>query len=790
MTAEKRFLNIDDFKFSLKVFFAAVASTCALLFSPAAFAASFLDMKADDESSVTWNLKADKVNALNEANVIEAFGKVHLQRGQDYLKADYARYYNSTQWVFLQGNVEVHFGADTINAREAEFDLANRTGWMKDGTVFMAGPHTYVTGARVDKHWGDVYSFKDAKVTSCDGDAPAWSFTASEAVIEMDGYAQLWGTSFQVKDVPVLFSPFLVVPVKKERQSGLLLPSFGYSDTRGFFYNQPYFWAIDDSRDLTLNEYVMTDRGFMQGLEYRSRRTEDESLWLRFDWMYDSETFATDADDKYYKGDGLARDNSSRFWVRGMYNASLPNAPLWKFRADLDYVSDPYFLREFDTGASGFNYTRMSLSDLFSRSLRERDLSRVSGAILSRDWERVGVAVSAQYTQNPDYGNGNIDRSKDITVQYLPQADFFLYKGRVFDDLPFEAQGSAQGGYMYRRYGDRGARYDISPGLSLPINGKYGSLRVMGAVNQTFYQTETSDDVPGYNGQTGESRTVFSFGAEASTELARVYRLGNDENREVFAANNPGGASRWTGIQHSIEPRVAYARVPHVDQEKNPYYDGYDRISERNELVYSLDNNFSRKRERVVVRKDKDGKEEKVVAEDYLNFLRIRLAQGYDIAEAGRDSELDVYDRRPFGDVIGEVTLSGNEYVSLTSKSYLSPYSGDLTRHSHGINLNVPEWGSISTGMSFYKAIDEYKRHRPEDISLVTLSGNMHLYGPWSAYFYKSWDMRGELTSEQGLELTYTDQCYQIGGRIWEDDQETSFQLFFSLSGLGEIGIK
>ena len=142
-------------------------------------------------------------------------------------------------------------GRDILNAREAEFDLNSRVGWMKEGSVFMAGPHMYVSGKQVDKLFGDRYVFKNARVTLCDGDRPAWAVDADEAEVEMDGYATLRHTTLNILDVPVMDAPFMMLPAKTSRQSGLLFPDMGYSSLNGGFYSQPYFHVIDESRDLT-----------------------------------------------------------------------------------------------------------------------------------------------------------------------------------------------------------------------------------------------------------------------------------------------------------------------------------------------------------------------------------------------------------------------------------------------------------------------------------------------------------------------------------------------------------
>ncbi|MEG2005057.1 MAG: hypothetical protein RR014_03380 [Bilophila sp.] len=173
-------------------------------------AADVLTMPSEDSGAVAWNLEADSLNTLGDNTIVEARGSVVLKRGDDILKADFARYYATTNWVYLQGNVFVRMGRDDINSDEAEFDLRSKTGWLTNGHVFMEGPHIYFSGSRIIKHWGDRYTFNKAKVTTCDGDKPAWVMNAEQAVVEIDGYAQLFHSMSKIpacSTVPLWCSP-------------------------------------------------------------------------------------------------------------------------------------------------------------------------------------------------------------------------------------------------------------------------------------------------------------------------------------------------------------------------------------------------------------------------------------------------------------------------------------------------------------------------------------------------------------------------------------------------------
>lgn len=760
------------------------------------FAASTLRMMSEDNREVTWNLSADRMITDSGGSVLEAFGKVELRMGDDYLRADFARYYTQTNWVYLYGNVELVFGDDLLNAHQAEFDLRSRTGWLRNGRIFLAESNSYFWGEHITKHRGNVYSFKEVKYTACDGDTPAWSFEADKGVLEVEEYAQFWGTSFQVSDLSVLYSPYLVLPAKTKRQSGFLMPDQGKSDKHGFFYSQPFFWVIDDSRDLTLTETYMSKRGFMHGFNYRSQASEDEYLWLSFDYLKDRQRVTSDANDKYYDGDGLIRSDTSRYWIRGMYDWRLPGDPLWRIRADVDYTSDQYYLREFRRFSTGYNKSRDALFDVFSRDLRNDTEKRTSSAMLFRDWEKASIYLSGTYTQDPRLGNADPSTpwaapktGEDTTVQHLPELNLYLQQGRIVDSLPLEIQASAQVANLYRREGTSGTRFDISPRIILPISGKYGSLISSARLRSTWYRTETRADTavgaaPVDTAKKNASRYLPDFELKGSTEFSRIYQL---EQQAALQS----GEKQWVGIRHNIIPRLTYRHTTHEDQRRNPQYTSYDNLAPVHELVYSLDNVLTRKRESSLTRNvvDEEGNTEVETYSryDYRDFVRLRLEQSYDINEARRGHDLHLYDREPWRDVMAELTFYLTDYFRWSSTSYWTPSESKFTRHTQSAHVTVPGVGNFSSSFQAYspRKPDAVSEGRATRLTTASFEGNIHVYGPWSVSAYYDWGIKGNAKDERGLTVNYTHQCFSISGQIIRDEDDTTYRMSFSLSGMG-----
>ncbi|SIO31982.1 LPS-assembly protein LptD [Halodesulfovibrio marinisediminis] len=742
----------------------------------------------EDQEAVEWQLSAQKVSTLNDAEVIEAEGDVVLRQGKDYLKADFARYYAATNWVYLSGNVEVFMNNDNLSAENAEFDLGKKTGWLKNGKVFMAGPHVYFTGERIQKNWGDSYTFNNAKITVCDGERPAWSLETSNATLELEGYAVIHGADVEIKDVPVFGVPYFVLPVKTRRESGFLRPDFGSTTRLGFWVTEPYYWAIDQERDMTFYPQYMSKRGFMPGIEYRSRTSSENQLWVRADWINDAKTVDTIAESKDFGYDGLLRTNENRYWVRGMFNGELPD-PKWKFKADIDYASDQDLLREFNPMTAGFDDSQGALESRFGRSLNSiSDPIRTSRAILTRDWNRFGTALVGEYNQNSKLGHGNQKHSTDTTLQRLPEFDAYLFKNRIpgLEQVPFTLATDFQSVLFARREGTDGNRTDIMPMLGLPMVTSYGTITPEVGMQQVWYNTNR-DPLPGATGDDSrDSRTLFKFGVSGYTELARVY---NYEPTLVATKENVG-ETELLGIKHAVQPRFEYRHVSGSNLSDTPYYDYVDRLGNEDELTVSLVNILTKKQAVVLAGNEEKGIDPSLKAL-YGELLWFRMLQSYDFEEAKRDEdkliEKKKYERRPWSDLEGELRFYPWKYVSFSSRTFFSYYDHQINRHDHTLTLTAPKYGVFSTGVDFRSNLDKNKDFAGTgltDLNVWKNSLTVDFFAPIKLAAYYEYDFEKKETYEQSYSLIYDHQCFRLIFKAKFTPFDDSYKVYLELPGL------
>ena len=770
----------------------AVAAVCCVLIClcsmPMEASAGFLDMQKsmNTKGEAPWTLKSDKLVSIDDGVIMEASGGVLLQRGDDYMKADFARYYTATNWIFVQGNVEVRMGRDLLNAEEAEFDLNARTGWLKNGSIFMAGPHMYVSGSQVDKLFGDRYAFKNAKITLCDGERPAWSVSAKNAEVEIDGYATLHHTTLNILDVPVMDAPFMMLPAKTSRQSGLLFPDMGYSSLVGGFYSQPYFHVIDDSRDLTFYATYMGRSGFMPGIEYRAHTRKEDKTWLAFDFLSDRHTFRTEGGDRVNASDGKVNTNEERFWLRGMGEGYVGDSQ-WRYRYNLDYVSDQNYLREFRSMMNGFSKSRDALYEMFGRDIAEVDENRVSEGFLYREWDKFMVTAGFRYEELPHLGHGNDKHRNDTTVQSIP-LNAYLFRTRVVDALPLEIQGAVSATYAYRNAGVRGMRTEIHPELSLPVNLPGMSLILNGGLRQTWYNSthyhKLTTDKATRGGGT-KDRFIPEASVTAFTQFSRVWQM---PERALEATEENLGESRWVGLTHRVQPRVIYGWVPDRDQSENPIFDAMDRIKPSQQVQFSVLNIFTTKKS--TVKKDKNGYS---LSESFSDPIRWELATGYDLEEAERSKYRDEFDRKPVMDTYSYLQISPLDWFALSNKMYISMYGDGVTRTDTGVTFFNERWGSWSISYDVrnkhYNYREEMKRDKRSDINftstrrLLTNTLKLKLTSKLDLYFRTEDDVFNGHNLAWESVLGYRHQCFHILGALERDGRDTAFRVYLQFPG-------
>lgn len=196
-------------------------------------------------------------------------GKAVIRRQDAVLKANIIDYNKRTGVMDAQINARLIRDGNVITGTSIIYN-------SEDGTASVDQPNFWLDdGGAGSGSWADVFnrnqmSITDVTYSGCPCPQPSWYIETEK--LDLD-YAANEGVArngvLYFKNVPILASPYLTFPLKKERKSGFLLPTFGNTSNTGFDYTQPYYFNIAPNYDATLQVRAMSKRGVQLGGEFR-----------------------------------------------------------------------------------------------------------------------------------------------------------------------------------------------------------------------------------------------------------------------------------------------------------------------------------------------------------------------------------------------------------------------------------------------------------------------------------------------------------------------------------------
>ena len=720
---------------------------------------------------VPWQISADTVDYDAASTTYHARGNVIIEKQAARLVADSVSFNHKAMTAMADGHVVMTVGGDVLTGARVELNLDQETGVVHDGTVFLKENHFYIHGDRIEKTGKDTYRAEKGSITSCDGDRPDWVITGRTLNVTIDGYGTATHAVFRARDVPVLYTPYILFPAKTRRQTGLLFPEAGVSSRWGFNWDQPLFWAINDSTDATLYTHYMQERGTKIGLEYRYALANDSYGVIKADGLQDRQIDdgTPEATQKWgYAGDAWDRPNTDRYWLRAKVDQELP----WgaKARLDLDIVSDQDYLTEFRDGRSGYNETRNYFLAAFGRDLDTYDENtRTNQLNVNRTWSR--YSLNGDLIWNDNVTNRRWEESDD-TLQQLPVIQFNGVKQQAFGTGVFWDLDSEYT-YFYREDGERGHRSDIYPRAYLPLRWKnFLSVEPSAGWRHTAWVMDRREDD---TLDRSAYRQIIDARLDLSTELSKV--MGSP----VAAVDR---------IRHSARPRVIYEYIPDQDQSDLPSFTALDRIGEKNLVTYSLTNTLTARTTKTF-RSTTTKARDSLVSEggagltnpmqggtptpasfNYHRFCRFYLEQSYDIA-AARDDQPE-----PFSDIYGELEFNFGRYVAVDSNARYNPYDNNISSHNIGAAIADHRGDRLWIEHSYQKDAFESIRGTLS----VKLTDRLTARGEYER------NLLDETDIIRGAGFLYTAQCWSVDFFYAREGEDNKFLFSINLMGIGGFG--
>jgi LPS-assembly protein len=476
---------------------------------------------------------AERLEYLTKTGTYRADGSVSITFDGTTMHADKLRFNNSTYDAVADGNVVYEDSNAIIKADRLEINLKTKLGTVYNSYMFYKEHNIHLRSKKVNKI-GDKSFFLDrATMTTCDSDTPAWQISARDVTATQ--HENLHGKSgkFLINNTPVMYTPYFWAPLSQERQTGFLFPSFGYSSTRGYYYKQGFFWAIQENQDATLYLDYYSEKGPAQGLDYRYVLSPeiDGELWV------------------YHVRD--KRPDRDLYEVKSYHNHKLANGITGYLKL--------HAVNEFDY----YETMDSTSTDRFGLSSWNKDPFGFASEERLQKYLESNLQVSKSFYGGRAYilaqGRQSLEGSSSQIPQSIPEAGLVLYL-RGNRHLSFDV--SARGTNFWRSVGQEGFRFDINPNIYISYGRLFNITHRIGIRETAYFLTEPS---------TYENRFIIDNNTSLSTRLYKKY-------------------ARFI---HVIEPSIAYEYVPHVSQENIPFFDAVDSISQARNFKYALTNRVS-----------------------------------------------------------------------------------------------------------------------------------------------------------------------------------------------------
>lgn len=749
-----------------------------LLTLPSSWAWAEDPIETLNDPDIPWHIVADELSYDDEAKVYIAEGDVQITKADKKITADRIRFDHENMQVEANGNIKVTSGDDKISADSLSFDLDKEQGRVSNGKLYIEQNNFHIWSSDLRKTGDATYQAEKASVTTCDGDQPDWKITGRDLNVTIEGYGYAYHAAFWIKNIPVLYSPWIGFPVKTKRQTGLLTPRAGYSNRKGYEYSQPFFWAINDSSDATLYWHAMTERGHKFGAEYRYALSPFSKGATMFDYLDDRRIDSATGDDSGGRdwgyeedgGDDILRTNSDRYWFRTKNNQELPG----NFNAllDMDIVSDQDYLTDFKRGHTGFRETRSYYNNGFGRDLDDyNDNVRLNRFNVNRSWSRFNLNAEVRWY---DDVVARTQDQEDTTPQRLPFIQFTGSKQAV-GKTPFLFDLDSSYTHFYREAAPTTSngvtqdhRLDVHPRMYLPMDlGPYLSFEPSLGLRETVWNVQAYDTPPA-DSDKGEfqHREMYDIGADMSSEVYRIFNIG--QNR----------------LKHTVTPRITYLYVPDEDQTAYPEFDSIDRIEAENKITYSFTNLFVMRLPDFSDIEQQEGGQ----THRYHQVARFDIGQSYDINEARENDPLEWKNgetQEPFSPIFTRLDITPEQYFKLSSTADWSVYDYQMESHNLSARLSDRRSDSLALEHQYTRETDPVEE---DGVNSIAVEGTLRVTRPLSLTARYERDLYTENDLETSFGILYASQCWSLKLGYTKDVDEIMYSFEIHLKGIGGIG--
>jgi len=510
---------------------------------------------------VSINQRLQKIYLYDEAEVY--YQDMEIKSGIiviDYSKnLVYAGRLKDSAGVYSQAP-KFKQGANLVEPDSIIFNTETKKALIYNSRTEQSGG--YIDAALTKKENDSVYFIKDGKFTTSENrDDPEFYFYMRKAKIVPNKKVVVGLTNMYIYNVPTPIGlPFAYFPMTDKQTSGIIFPSFGQENERGYFLqNGGYYFAISDYIDLAVlgDYYTNGSYGLRVESSYAWRYHFRGNIGFRYENLITSERGFPD----YAK--------SSVYNIRWSHNQDQKSNPSSRFSASVNLGSSRYYQESLNQlNASNFLNNTLSSSVSYSKTFQgepQVNMSVTATHSQNTNTQQINMtlptfqaSVSRIFPFEPKTGTKkgiiqNVNFQYNVRAENRIQTtDSLFFKKEMFDDALTGVQHSIPFTTNFKLF-----KY-----FSLSANANFDENWTLNTIKR-YYDT-TNDEVVTEDIRGFDSFRTYNFSTSIGTTIYGMF----DFKKE-------GKDPKIQAIRHVMRPSISYNINPAFDE----YYDTFDVIT-------------------------------------------------------------------------------------------------------------------------------------------------------------------------------------------------------------------
>jgi LPS-assembly protein len=524
-------------------------------------------------------VRASAISALHRSNLSSTLeGDVVITRGDTTISSPFVTIDAGSDIATIQGPLVIRRPGFLLTGASATSNIFDGTGNVEQATFLLHEAGLRGSAGQLRQDPDRLIRIEDGAMTRCEPDSNTWMLRGQDFVLDNDaGYGVARNVTLAVKDIPVMYLPWIRFPLNDSRQSGLLLPSLSSDGTGGTDIALPYYFNIAPNLDATYQLRSLWRRGLGHEGQLRyltpSSINEVNAGYLPGDDIFDARTLTNPVATTPF----VAQDR----WYLDLRHRSN-QASRWQTSVNYSAVSDIDYLQDFggNIGATSGDEVATPIDQNLANQ-RSAALERLGQVSYRGDTWRALLSARDYQPLDPN----------DIE-QYAVLPKLVLNHARHFGRLQVASR------FEYAQY-DKNKSAGITNPRLLDITGGRG----IAGLNLTYAY-----------------RQPWGFIKPALSLLHRQYQLDNTPagldqapqlNNTTFSLDTGLVFDRplqWAehDFNQTLEPRLFYVYTPEKNQDNLPLFDvspttpgfaqlfrtnrfnGADRIADANQLSVAV----------------------------------------------------------------------------------------------------------------------------------------------------------------------------------------------------------